>query len=347
MKKKSKKKKGKKKTEAEEEATPEPEADDDAEEARDSDAEPVNEDAQEEIKPKVAKSQEPGEQEESKEGDKTAEDGISNSTDVEESKKGDSEVQIEEPEDEEEPKEEPIEKHTEEPVEEPKERVQEVNDETKDVQLPEGLDEVTQKLASSELNDVPADQTVKRADVPEISIEKEAAAADENVDSLFPDSNQSFLDTLKSEEPVADKQTDQSPQLTLENKRLTAENEKLKSEVKSLKLLKIEHLDEIETLQSRVKDLENKLSKQSLDFARSNHLPQPSPYDDDNLTLSPSPSYQPSNYLEQQQHFHSNLSPYDNQENLQQIKTNLQQFKGWNIDMTNWRSIGEGPIVKL
>lgn len=160
-------------------------------------------------------------------------------------------------------------------------------------------------------------------------------------DDLFPDSGPSFMDTIKQESLS----NEALSRVQEENQSLKQELEKLRTENKSLKMLKLEHLDQIETLEVKVTDLESKLAKAKVDSSSHNNA-GPSAYDqDDAFSLSPTPSFQqsfPTSFSQFKPH-HKNES----QLSVAELKARLNKWKGWNIDMTNWRSVGSGPIVEL
>ncbi|CCH44682.1 hypothetical protein BN7_4250 [Wickerhamomyces ciferrii] len=193
------------------------------------------------------------------------------------------------------------------------------------------------------------DDSASNVDVPSSGEQKQELEESKSkqqtaADDLFPEEGPSFMDTIKQA------QADDTLEKTqLENNTLKADLEKVKKENKELKLLKLDHLEQIETLEARVADLEAKLAKAKVDSSRSvptNHLTTGYVYDqDETLSLSPTPSSQQpfSTTFSQFKPHHNNES----QLSLGEIKAKLSKWKGWNIDMTNWRSVGSGPIVEL
>lgn len=198
---------------------------------------------------------------------------------------------------------------------------------------PNEEDTITQELGELKVTEPLTEEK------PVTAATNESTTSDPTED-LFPDSGPSFMESLqqsKADEALLKSQK--------ENELLKKELEKLKNENKSLKMLKLEHLDQLETLEAKVSDLESKLAKARVDSSNHNTL-GPSAYDqEDTLSLSPTPSFQ--------QNFPTSFSQFkphnknESQLNLSEIKARLSKWKGWNIDMTSWRSVGSGPIVEL
>ena len=168
------------------------------------------------------------------------------------------------------------------------------------------------------------------------------------VSSLFGDSGPGFMETIqqaKIDDEIAQLKK-QNEELKKTNAELSEANAQLKLDNKSLKLLKIDHLDEIETLQAQVQDLTLKLSRAKADASTT--APSHSGYDyqDDNFTLSPSPTYQQPP-ITSTTFSQFNLDKNESTLSLTELKARLNKWKGWNVDMTSWRSVGSGPIVTL
>ncbi len=108
-------------------------------------------------------------------------------------------------------------------------------------------------------------------------------------------------------------------------------NSNLKSENTNLK-------DQLNTAEARALHLKIKLDKVLLD--RGSH---PQNDDSDHLTLSPSSYNQDtSGYSIQNE---DNL--YSDSQNVKHVKQQLESWKGWQIDMRNWRTIGCGPVLEM
>jgi chromosome segregation ATPase len=182
---------------------------------------------------------------------------------------------------------------------------------------------------------------VEESEVDERAEETNQCAPD--VPDLFENSGPSFMESIQLA-----KLDDELTQLKEHNQKLTSENssleqqlEDLKKENKSLKLVKMDHLDQIETLQEKIRDLESKLSRAKVDSSAAQ-----SAYDqDDNLSLSPSPPYQRPQIATSFSQF--DLNKNDSSLSLAELKARFNKWKGWNIDMSSWRSIGTGPVVEL
>lgn len=204
--------------------------------------------------------------------------------------------------------------------------------------------------ATTESSEAPVDKEEKLAEklealaVDEQDVEEKTAGAgqatEDPVDDLFPDSGPSFMESIKQS------QADEALlKVQQENQSLKEEVAKLKADNKSLKILKLDHLDQIETLEAKVADLESKLARAKVDSSHNNTLTASAYDQDDNLSLSPTPSFQqsfPTSFSQFNSH-----NKNESQLSITEIKARLNKWKNWNIDMTNWRSVGSGPIVEL
>lgn len=225
----------------------------------------------------------------------------------------------------------------EEPVKEPSEESKETANESVDIS----------KTVAAEQSDVtksvsePTQEEIKE-DVPQTghSAEAEGSSSD-----LFGDSGPSFLETLqqaKSDDEITQLKQ-QNQKLTEENKALLEQLEELKNVNKSLKLTKMDNLDQLETLEHQVKDLESKLAKARIDGSGVSH----SAYDnDDQFTLSPTPSYQQPQMATTFSQFNLEKQ-HESSLTLGELKARLNKWAGWNVDMSSWRSVGSGPVYDI
>lgn len=237
--------------------------------------------------------------------------------------------------------EEPKIEEKEEPLKEPKETENIVKEGT---QINEAEDTTESKVESAPDKEEKLAEKLEALAVDEQDIKEKTAGAgqvsEDPVDDLFPDSGPSFMDSIKQS------QADEALlKVQQENQSLKEEVAKLKADNKSLKILKLDHLDQIETLESKVADLESKLAKAKVDSSH-NTVPGSAYDQDDNLSLSPTPSFQQQSFPTSFSQFNS-LHKNESQLSITEIKARLNKWKNWNIDMTNWRSVGSGPIVEL
>lgn len=170
----------------------------------------------------------------------------------------------------------------------------------------------------------------------------EAKTENQDLSPLFGESGPSFIETIQKA-----KRDDDITLLKQENQKLSTENsslqeqlEQLKKDNRTLKLAKVDNVEQIETLQEQVKDLESKLAKARVDSSHSH-----GPYDhDDHISLSPTPSYQ---HPRASTFSQFNLNKNDSAMSLTEVRARLNKWKGWTVDMSSWRSVGSGPAVEL
>ncbi|KAH3684483.1 hypothetical protein WICPIJ_004548 [Wickerhamomyces pijperi] len=165
------------------------------------------------------------------------------------------------------------------------------------------------------------------------------------------DTQPSFLE-VTSEEYKA-----QISELQTENQTLKNQIESLKTENKNLKFLKFDHLDQIETLQSQIEKLQSDLSKAKTDSSTNiqQNTHNGGNIDEDRVELSPTPTYQQPYFPQLTSRVSVSTSSFDQYRygqkeaklTSEEIKSRLSQWKGWNVDMTGWRSIGTGAVVDL
>lgn len=235
-----------------------------------------------------------------------------------------------------------------------------VEDEAANGEAPEKVEEVKEDLPETEHvkedaeEDTEEAKDVSKDELKEVSKDEPNPAdepsqeSNDPVSSLFGDSGPGFMETIqqaKIDDEIAQLKK-QNEELKKTNAELSEANAQLKLDNKSLKLLKIDHLDEIETLQAQVQDLTLKLSRAKADASTT--APSHSGYDyqDDNFTLSPSPTYQQPP-ITSTTFSQFNLDKNESTLSLTELKARLNKWKGWNVDMTSWRSVGSGPIVTL
>lgn len=232
---------------------------------------------------------------------------------------------------------------TEDPVETPSEPAVEL--ETKEEPV-ESTPEPTAEPAAE--TKVAVEQLTEGAEKLDI---KDEPKTDETVESLFPDSGPSFMESIeksKHDEELAQLK-EENEALKKSNSELTEKLSQLTKENKDLKFLKMDHVDQIETLEAQITDLQSKLAKAKVDGPTQSQQQQnlQTPYDfDENVSLSPSPSFaaQP-NFPSTFSQF--NLGRNESTQSLGEVKARLNKWKGWNLDMTSWRTVGSGPIVEL
>ncbi|CEP61510.1 Bug1p LALA0_S03e04478g [Lachancea lanzarotensis] len=133
--------------------------------------------------------------------------------------------------------------------------------------------------------------------------------------SLFPEETTSFLSELQRE-------NDRIALIDLQTQVTT-----LTAEVRKLKFVNMEQETTIEELQEQVHELEAQLSASQLELSREKQN---------------NAGYQatggPQDYLEPTKQ--PSFAPVID-------RTVLDKWRGWNVDMTQWRSIGSGPVVHL
>lgn len=197
----------------------------------------------------------------------------------------------------------------------------------------EEADKASAEEAAPAEGAAPAEKTEKAEAAPAEGAEAQESEKTDPVSELFPDSTELKLQPSE---------TEQIAELQAQLSTLKQANTKLKAENSQLKLLKLEHLDKIETLELANQDLTQKLAKLQVD-AHQQHG-----YDDNSPLLSPSP--EPFEAHQAQQPPFTSFKPLLKNESslsLNEIKIKLSKWKNWNVDMTHWRSIGTGPVVEL
>ena len=134
-----------------------------------------------------------------------------------------------------------------------------------------------------------------------------------------------------------------------ENNKLQSEVSTLKSDNLELKLVKMDLEMELETIKNeletqkeQVKRLTAQLTKTRIDA--SHHIK--SSDDDDGMSVLSGTEYlhhSPSSFANLTNFNISNSS--QDYMDIVDVKQRLAQWKGWNMDMHGWRSVGMGPVV--
>lgn len=156
-------------------------------------------------------------------------------------------------------------------------------------------------------------------------------------------SSQSVEESLISKETLQVK----VKELTLENEKFKEEITTLKAENLELKLTKVDtdlQLDElkneIETQKKQIERLTSQLKTLQTGTVHNQH--------EDSISLLSEPDYlhHGASSFQNLASFNLNNGSQDYMD-IVDVKERLHQWKGWNMDMHGWRSIGMGPIVEF
>lgn len=138
--------------------------------------------------------------------------------------------------------------------------------------------------------------------------------------------------------------------LTAENDKLTAEVSTLKSDNLNLKLTKMDLEMELENVKNELETQKEQIKRltQQLAVAKADSIHPIKSNNDDGISV-----------LSGTEYLHHTTSSFQNLTNFNltngsqdymdmvDVKGRLQQWKGWNMDMHGWRSVGMGAVVDV
>ncbi|QEU63054.1 Bug1 [Kluyveromyces lactis] len=185
----------------------------------------------------------------------------------------------------------------------------------------------------------PAEEVSKEASVVQQKEEEpiEAKSTDE-VEELFggnDDKEKDFLSTIqeqKSQDEVIN---------------LKEEVSKLKDQVKQLKFVNIDQESSIEELEEQISIMKSQLNDKTAQLLSVQQELSTSRQEVEQLRATRSSQLTPVEFSSFDRHSPSKFEPSRQIQHPTTDPVLLAKWKNWNVDMTNWRSVGVGPVVEF
>lgn len=128
---------------------------------------------------------------------------------------------------------------------------------------------------------------------------------------------------------------------------LKEEVSKLKDQVKQLKFVNIDQESSIEELEEQINIMKSQLNDKTVQLLSAQQELSTSRQEVEQLRATQSPQLTPVEFSSFDRHSPSKFEPSRQIQHPTTDPVMLAKWKNWNVDMTNWRSVGVGPVVEF